>query len=412
MVAKQNPLLPLIHVVDNELVFSNLSNPKVVSELVDAVCSRPPSIAHRWILNFKSVEAAFPNVCVPLAGMIESLSSHGAGFEFYYQNEYLKRIGLQRPLRVAENRDLVSRASLDRIWRFDSPDDIYALISGFVDEISQVIVCEKGVLEGFEWSINEVMDNVLQHSGKDFGYVMGQVHKTSKHFAFCVYDSGQGVFSSLRLSDHKPKTAGEALKLAMSEGITRDRKVGQGNGLWGLNQIVAENVGQLNITSESACYSLTNNRLNVFEGLPKLPIDPGCIVDFQLDYSREISISKALGGYEPVNLRLEAMDDAKGQVVIELKSRASGVGTRKAGERLRTEVINMHKQSGQPIVLDFTGLNIVSSFFADELIGKLVVEYGFFGFNNAIKLKSMNPSIQSVVQRSVAQRMMEGFNGK
>ena len=56
-------------------------------------------------------------------------------------------------------------------------------------------------------------------------------------------------------------------------------------------------------------------------------------------------------------------------------------------------------------------INIISSSFADELIGKLVTEFGFYGFNNIFKLKNMNANVQSIVQRSVAQRMMESFNG-
>ena len=56
--------------------------------------------------------------------------------------------------------------------------------------------------------------------------------------------------------------------------------------------------------------------------------------------------------------------------------------------------------------------NIISSSFADELIGKLVTEFGFYGFNNIFKLKNMNANVQSIVQRSVAQRMMESFNNK
>ena len=320
---------------------------------------------------------------------------------------------MKKALRVNENKELVNKSSLDRVWRFDSADDIYLLINSFVEELSQVIICEKGVLEGFEWSINEVLDNVLQHSGKSYGYVMGQVHSKSKHFAFCVYDSGQGIYNSLLSSDAiNPKNPVDALKLAVKEGVTRDKRVGQGNGLWGLHQIVSENTGILNITSDSACFNLTNNELKTFDKLPVLPFDNGVIVDFQIDYSKEISISKALGGYQPVNLKLEAIEDDLGNIIIDLQSKESGVGTRQSGNKIRNELINVYKQSGKSITLDFTMIKIISSSFADELIGKLVIEFGFFGFNNIFKLKNMNVNVQAIVQRSVAQRMIESYNGK
>ncbi len=403
----------LIKQEGQELIFQNLANPRVVLEFVEILNSTLNSYNKNLILNFKNVEGAFPNVSVPVAGIIENMSSKGINFEFYYLTDYLKKLSIKAPLRVQENKELAQKASLDRIWRFDSADDIYLLINSFVSELSQIIVCEKGVLEGFEWSINEVLDNVLQHSSRSFGYVMGQVHPTTKHFVFCVYDTGQGIYNSLLSSSvHKPKSPVEALKLAVKEGVTRDKKIGQGNGLWGLHQIVSENTGILNIISNSACYNLTNNEFKTFDRVPQLPYDNGCIVDFQIDYSKEISISKALGGYEPANLKIESLEDNAGNIIITLNTKESGVGTRKSGEKIRNELINVYKQSSKSITLDFDDINIISSSFADELIGKLVTEFGFYGFNNIFKLKNMNSSVQSIVQRSVAQRMMESFNGK
>jgi hypothetical protein len=409
---KSNPRTePLITRDGNELIFNNLTSPRVVSEFIEIVNGSLRNSNKTFIINLKSVKGSFPNVCVPLAGMIENLTAKGFNFEFYYLNDYLSGLSIKNPLRVRENKELAQSSSLDKIWKFESADDIYLLINSFVQKLSQIIVCEKGVLEGFEWSINEVLDNVLQHSTKSFGYVMGQVHEGSKHFVFCVYDTGQGIYNSLLQSVHKPRTPDEALKLAVREGITRDKKIGQGNGLWGLHQIVIENTGQLNIISSSASYNLTNTKVSLYPNQPQLPYDNGCVVDFQLDYSKEISISKALGGYVPVNLKMESLEDNAGNIIVNLRSKESGVGTRQSGEKIRNELINTYKQLNKTITLDFSNINIISSSFADELIGKLVTEFGFYGFNNIFKLKNMSPDVQSIVQRSVAQRMMESFNG-
>jgi len=402
---------PMITREGNELVFGNLTNPGIVYEFIEILNSSLRNSDRNYILNFKHVKNAFPNVCVPIAGIIENLMVKGYQFEFHYLSDYLRNLSIKEPIRVKENKEIVQTSSLDKVWRFESADDIYLLIKSFVQELSQIIVCEKGVLEGFDWSINEVLDNVLQHSTKNFGYVMGQVHENSRHFVFCVYDTGQGIYTSLLQSDHVPKTPDEALKLAVSEGITRDKKIGQGNGLWGLHQIVLENTGQLNIISSSAAYNLTNKKVTVYPNQPQLPYDNGCIVDFQLDYSKEISVSKALGGYEPVNLKMESLEDHAGNIILNLKNKESGVGTRQSGEKIRNEIINLYKQSGKTITLDFSEISIISSSFADELIGKLVTEFGFYGFNNIFKLKNMKPDVQSIVQRSVAQRMIESFNG-
>ena len=402
----------LIKIDGQELIFGNLTHPRVVYEFINHINEIRNSENKNLILNFKNVSGAFPNVSVPIAGIIENMILKGFCFEFYYLTDYLKKLSIKSPLRVQENKELAKKTSLDKIWKFESAEDIYLLINSFVDELSQIIVCEKGVLEGFEWSINEVLDNVLQHSSKSFGYVMGQVHPKTKHFVFCVYDTGQGIYNSLLSSSvHKPNSPVEALKLAVKEGVTRDKKIGQGNGLWGLHQIVSENIGILNITSNSACYNLTNNKFKTYGNIPQLIFDNGCIVDFQIDYGKEISISKALGGYQPINTKVETLEDDFGKIVIYLHDKDSGVGTRKSGEKIRNELINIYKQSGNNITLDFANINIISSSFADELMGKLVTEFGFYGFNNIFKLKNMNSNVQSIVQRSVAQRMMESFNG-
>ncbi|CDN31598.1 conserved hypothetical protein [Mucinivorans hirudinis] len=399
-----------LEVDNNEIIFQNFKDTRVVGEFIKVLNGLIEQRCCSAILNFKNVKEAFPNVCVPIAGIIENLSYRGIEFDFYYQSDYLKQIGIKQPFNVSENKEVLKNGSLNKIWRFDTPEDAYVLVDLFSQELQQKIVCEKGVIEGFEWAINEVLDNVVQHSGKNFGYVMGQIHNSTKHVVFCVYDTGQGIYNSLLKSEHKPQSPSEAIKLAVREGVTRDKKIGQGNGLWGLHQIVRENLGMLNITSGPSCYKLKNgDEPKTFDNIPQLPYDNGCTIDFQLEYNKPISISKALGGYQPVNFNLENLENSQGEVEIKLRDRVSGVGTRVSGEKIRNEVINLYNQSNRSIVFDFSSLKIISSSFADELIGKLVTEYGFYGFNNIFKLKNMNSDIQSIVQRSVAQRMIESF---
>jgi len=57
-----------------------------------------------------------------------------------------------------------------------------------------------------------------------------------------------------------------------------------------------------------------------------LPNDNGYILDFQLDYSKEISISKALGGYEQVNLKVESLEDNSGEIILNLRKQRIRAG--------------------------------------------------------------------------------------
>jgi hypothetical protein len=395
---------------ENEIIFHTLNNFKVVTDFIEAINQGQRNFTRSYILNFKKVKAGYPNTCAPIAGIIETVKASGVEFEFYYVPPFLKSTNVTNPLPVQSNKELLSKSALNKVWKFESDKDSYMLIDSLVAELSKLIIGEKGVLESFEWCLNEVTDNVLQHSTRNFGYVMAQVHKNNKHIAICVYDSGQGIYNSLSQSKHKPKNPVDALNLCIKKGITRDKEIGQGNGLWGLYEIVSENSGTLNITSNSASLQFHENKTRHIHSLPVLPVNNGTIVDFQVNYSKEISISKAMGGYQPVNIRLEDMENEFGVVQYKLKSQDSGTGSRQSGAKMRTEVINIYNQLQKPLILDFAGVGVVSSSFADELIGKLVAIYGFYGFNNIFKLRNMNETVQTIVQRSVAQRMNESFN--
>lgn len=90
-----------------------------------------------------------------------------------------------------------------------------------------------------------------------------------------------------------------------------------------------------------------------------------------------------------------------------LRDHSSGTGTRSSASRIRTEIVNLLNSNHRPILLDFDGVAVISSSFADELIGKLLIHLGFVGFNQTIHLRNMNSTVQAIVQRSVNQRILE-----
>lgn len=61
------------------------------------------------------------------------------------------------------------------------------------------------------------------------------------------------------------------------------------------------------------------------------------------------------------------------------------------------------------VIIDFAEIGIISSSFADEFIGKMVVELGFFQFQKIFTLTNMNETIQTIVQRSLSQRLAQSL---
>ncbi|HWW75265.1 MAG TPA: STAS-like domain-containing protein, partial [Pyrinomonadaceae bacterium] len=94
---------------------------------------------------------------------------------------------------------------------------------------------------------------------------------------------------------------------------------------------------------------------------------------------------------------------------VAVKDHAHGTGTRKAAIELRNFIVNLINQGASRVVMDFQGIGVISSSFADELIGKLVVRFGFFNFQQIISLRGMTDTVQAILHRSVAQRMIEGL---
>ena len=95
-------------------------------------------------------------------------------------------------------------------------------------------------------------------------------------------------------------------------------------------------------------------------------------------------------------------------IVYRLADKSSGTGTRQSGAAIRNEVINITKQTDSVVVLDFGGVSVISSSFADEFIGKLAVEFGFIGFTQRFRLVGMNATVQAITNRSVSQRLSVG----
>jgi hypothetical protein len=399
---------------NNQIKIHSLNHPKVVSSFLFEIKKGMKLGFKEFTLDFSDINTVFPNAATPLCGTIEYFKKQGILFKTINNIEVIDSIYLLNPIVLVNQEQVFNKNIFNKIWQFSNSASVFWLVSAFLDELSKTDEFETGVLQGIEWCINEVMDNVIQHSKENVGFVMGQIHKSNKHVAFTVFDYGQGIYNSLKNSIHSPRHPVDAITLCIKEGITRDKKIGQGNGMFGLHQIIKFNKGSLSITSTSASYFLQNDISRTFLHIPSISREKGSTtVDFQLDYSNEVSIGNALKfndkHYDHINIRVENLENDYGQISYILKDRASGYGTRQSGSRTRNEILNLYKESKKVINIDFDGISVITSSFADELIGKLVIEFGFYGFNNIVRLKNMNTLIQGILHKSVSQRMAESL---
>jgi hypothetical protein len=120
--------------------------------------------------------------------------------------------------------------------------------------------------KALEWSLNEITDNVLNHAESPIGGLVQVVTNSRIGRAdFYVCDAGIGIPTSLRQGHPEIKDDPSALRAAIEEGVTRNSKTNQGNGLYGTFKCCEVSAGRFNVLSGrvSLKYSAQANALNI-----------------------------------------------------------------------------------------------------------------------------------------------------
>ena len=364
---------------------------------------------HRNIRIESIADAVFPNACVPITGIIDYFQDEGIEFDIQiYTESYLYNCGFGSASEFDQNIMNNGASPFDRIFSYSSSSQVANLTQYFIDTISHQCLCDEGVLNGLTWCINEVMDNVLVHSEYSHGLVMAQYHPTAKHVAFCIHDCGIGIHNTLKLSSHRPRTEIDALSMALQEGVGDGK--GQGNGLFGLFQIVHDNKGRLSISSGSSSLMLSNDGdMKKFDRIPSISSrNRGTTIDFQINLDKDINIKKlfrSIGGFDGFDIRIDDMIDDNDCINYDVYQNGQGTATREAGAYIRNDVENILRRNETGVVLDFLGTQSVSSSFIDEFLAKMVLDLGFINFNRLIRIKGMNPDISYLCERSLYMRI-------
>lgn len=360
------------------------------------------------VLYFKERFRPFPNILVPLACAIDHLRRNGRNVRVQETFDELEETSYLIP-RTANTDQLAGISPAGLVWKYETPEDAYNLLAAIIDHLSFQLEWERGTLHALEWSLYEVLDNVFQHAGVHAGFFMFQVQQQQRRLSYCVADQGCGIYHSLSTSIHKPASPLDAITLAVRKGVTRNPSSNMGNGLWGTTEIIARSKGQITISSGGA--ALYFNRANGHaESVPRvLVLDrnyPGTFIDAQIDASVEVQMSELFDvRASPVNLRVENLEDEDGAVRVLLRNMKVGAGTRQSGELLRTYTRNLLNETDSHVIIDFDGVGIVSSSFADEYIAKLYIQLGEDTFNRRIRLNGMNETNNIIVRCALGQRV-------
>ncbi len=293
---------------------------------------------------------------------------------------------------------------------FKSAADQQSSVHRMIDAVlSFVPGLEREDLAAIEWALGEITDNVLTHAeAKAGGFVQLTTNRKSRQVEFVVADGGVSIPKTLRAGHAEITSDPDALDRAIREGVTRDPAIGQGNGLFGTFQVVRVGDGYLHVHSRHGRLDWRKSELHV--GNEQIPVN-GTLVVAAMDCSNPKLLAQALEfdgqRHRPVDY-MERFESADGShLLVRIKDQASSFSSRVAGRPLRTKLQNlMTMHPGSRIVVDFEHVPIVSSSFADEVLGKLFLEMGPVRFSQQIELRNMAGIIRSLVDRAISQRML------
>jgi hypothetical protein len=301
--------------------------------------------------------------------------------------------------------------------QYQSPDEQQAAVNRIVNVMLGAIPeLERIDFAAFEWAVNELTDNVLVHANSPVGgfVQVSTFVKNAKRVQFVVADAGVGIPRSLRGGRPEIASDTEALDCAIREGVTRDPSIGQGNGMFGSFQICSKSGGEFLVDSGWARlhFKPTSGLTIARQGTPY----NGTLVVATIDFSDPTLLGDALKfrgvRWEPIGVvEMKYAFNASGDVHFRLVDESSSFGSRVSGKPIRNKLMNLARMSGEGMVcVDFAGVPLVSSSFADEAFGKLFLALGPVAFMQRIKLHNMTDTVQGLVNKAIAQRMRTGLS--
>ena len=372
------------------------------------------------VLDFTECTAAFPGPMLALCAEVSRRRDAGVDFDLRLPTDnWLGRMFVNsnwaqhiQPERYPES----SYRGYARVpmTQFETPRQQQSLVDRMVDAIlcSQTEL-SRGDLGAIEWALNEITDNVMNHAESPIGGLAQLVnYKQSGRVEFVVADPGIGIPRSLRRGHPDLRWDTEALDRAIREGVTGNSSLGQGNGLFGTLELCQVGSGYLHLHSSYARFAYgSGDQRTLSEQVPF----QGTLVIAALDVSDTHALGEALrfGGrrHEPLDyIESHFERDETDVLLVRLAEEADSFGARRAGAPLRAKLKNIVEMSGgRRVVVDFSDVPLVSSSFADEVFGKLLVEIGPLRFMQEIRLEGMSRIVTELVDRAMRQRSRTGL---
>lgn len=347
----------------------------------------------------------FPNMMAPLASLFWFLESVNVRAKIHDNHRTFAECRANSPIRCLHSERRAEPSNV--VWEYQSSSELELLIDWVVTNLYRKVPSQKNTLLALEYCLSEIMDNVLRHSKDQAGFFMYTLQRDDQRIAVSIADQGIGIQRSFSDTAYRPLSASDAITLAMKKGVTSSPD-GAGNGLWTTTEIITKNTGQLTITSGGGAiyYNKAIGKVETYDKAPTIdPNWPGTNLDFQLDFKSEVDFIGLWGDLpSPINTRAESLENSEDQITLLIKDQSYGTSTRESGKEVRVLAANLLRMHATDLVLDFTGVTMVSSSYADELVAKLYIDSSIEDVQKRLKITGANGTIDLIVSDAVRSR--------
>jgi hypothetical protein len=419
--------VPLVRLEGNKIIFDERVNAAAHRDFMRQVQAAIRAGVDSLVLDFSASKRTFADGMVPILCGVEAIRREGMGVVAVLPEESSAR-RLFLNANWAHSLDPQTYPETDTTFdrhlaaqRFRTFTEQQLVVDQIMDVAMRNMNVSREVLDGLEWSINEVTDNVLNHAqSPDGGLVQVTTYGESGLIGFVVGDSGCGILASMREGHPKLRSDAHAIGEAVKAGVTRNPDAGQGNGLAGTLRIALLSGGSFALTSGIAHLQVLSDvngagRSKTYDRRQSQYFQ-GTVVSAFIKQHATFNMADALAfpgipysRFDIIDAKYETEDGSA--LTMRLAEETAGFGTRGAGRQVRTKCINLlNAEPDKPLVLNWEGVPLISSSFADEAVGKLFVELGPTGFMARVRNAGMERLVRVLVDKAIMQRTAQALS--
>jgi anti-sigma regulatory factor (Ser/Thr protein kinase) len=366
------------------------------------------------VLDFADCTAAFSSAMLPVCANVSLLREKGFDTTLILPSDSkLQRLFLNTGwanLLEPANYPPPNRKQYSRqfpVAQYKTHQEQEQLLNELLEKLLAVIPnFSRSAFAAVEWALNEISDNVINHSQSPIGGLLQLSVFDSRYsrVEFTVADAGIGVPQTLRAAHPDISTDADALMESVRSGVTRNKTDFQGNGLYGTLEICRIGGGKFSL---NAGYGVLFTQRQTLTARNETIPYCGTTVDALIDFSEPALLEKALAIdgtiFRPTDyIELKYEQDDQAAIPFILEEQATSFRSRPAGKPVNIKLGNLVRACpGQVVQVDFSRISVVSSSFADEVFGKLFVELGPMRFMQSIRLIRVSPTVQAIVDRAI-----------